>query len=155
MQADDSTNIAHARAELARLGIPVSALTDQQAVTLWGAFLRERIPSPTVPAGSPPVNARAWMAAALAAGGFVAPEDRRQRGDLDDGGADVDLGVVGTVVMRHMSRSRPSGWTDEALAAQLRDSSENFARAQSVLDEVATDVGRPASPAPRWWLDTY
>jgi len=54
--------------------------------------------------------------------------------------------------MRHMSGSGPPGWTDEALAAKLGDSPENFARAQRVLDQAAEDVGRPASPEPRWWL---
>src|SRR5450755_4616899 len=71
-----------------------------------GRFLRERIPAPAVPDGSPPVNARAWAAAALTAGGFVQPGDRRQRADLGDGGEHLDLGVVAILVMRHMSGSQ-------------------------------------------------
>lgn len=145
-------NIARARAELARLGIPDAALTDEQAVSLWGGFLRERIPAPAINAGSPPVNAKVWAAAALTVGGFVQPDDRRQRADLGDGGPDVDLGVVAMVVMRHMSGSRPPGWTDEALAAQVGDDPSNFDRAQRVVDQAAEDIGRPASPTPRWWL---
>lgn len=152
MDEPDLTPAAVAHAELRRLGIPVDNLTNEQAVALWGRFLRARIPSPPVPGGSPPVNARAWAAAALTAGGFVAPEDRRQRADLGDGGPDVDLGIVGVLVMRHMSGSRPGGWTDDALAGQLGDDPENVRRAQKVIDLAADDVGRQATPAPRWWL---
>jgi hypothetical protein len=152
MDEPDLTRAAVARAEMRRLGIPVDNLTDEQAVGLWGSFLRDRVPAPRVRGGTPPVNARAWAAAALTAGGFVAPEDRRQRADLADGGPDVDLGIVGLLVMRHMSGSRPAGWTDDALAGQLGDNPENVRRAQKVIDLAANDVGREATPAPRWWL---
>jgi hypothetical protein len=141
-----------ARTQLKRLGIAVDNLTDEQAVALWAEFLRRQIPAPSIPAGSPPVNARAWAAAALTAGGFVAPEDRRQRAHLDDGGPEVDLGVIGVLVMRHLSNSRPKGWTDEALAARFGDDPENFRRAQQVIDMAADDVGRPAKSGARWWL---
>jgi hypothetical protein len=117
MDEPDLTAAAVARAELRRLGIPVDNLTNEQAVALWGRFLRARIPSPPVSGGTPPVNARAWAAAALTAGGFVTPEDQHQRADLGDGGPDADLGIVGVLVMRHMSGSRPGGWTDDALAS--------------------------------------
>ena len=96
------TPAATARAQLRRLGIAVDNLTDKQAIALWADFLRRKIPAPPVPAGSPPVNARAWAAAALTAGGFDAPEGRRQRADLGDGGPDVDFGVIGVLVMRHL-----------------------------------------------------
>jgi hypothetical protein len=121
------------------LGIPVDNLTNEQAVALWGRFLRARIPSPPVPGGTAPVNARAWAAAALTAGGFVTPEDKRQRADLGDGGPDVDLGIVGVLVMRDMSGSRAGGWTDDATRWPARR-------------RAADDVGREATPAPRWWL---
>jgi hypothetical protein len=54
--------------------------------------------------------------------------------------------------MRHMSGSRSSGWTDESLAARTGDDPANFARGQQVIDEAAEDLGRPATPLPRWWL---
>jgi len=148
---DNLTPIAVARVQLRRLGIPVDELTDDQVLEYWGQMVREQIPSPPVPAGSSHVNARAWVAAALTAGGFAAPEDRRQQADLGDGGRDVDLGIL---VMRHRSRNNAPrlNWTDEALAADLRDDPANIARAQRVIDQAAIDVGVPAIPAERWWL---
>lgn len=74
MDEPDLTPAAVARTELRRLGILVDNLTNEQAVALWGRFLRAHIPSPPVPTGILPVNARAWAAAALTAGGFVAPD---------------------------------------------------------------------------------
>jgi hypothetical protein len=145
-------NLERARIELSHLDIPDENLTDDQAIGLFGRFLRERIPAPAVPAGSPAVNAQVWAAAALTAGGFRAPEDRGQRADLGDDGPDVDLGVIGILVMRHLSGSAPAGWTDEDLATKFNELPETFARAQRVIDEAAQDVGRPATPAPRWWL---
>jgi hypothetical protein len=60
--------------------------------------------------------------------------------------------ALGVLLMRHMSGSRPQGWTDEGLAARIPEPVEDFARAQRLLDEVAEDVGRLATPQPRWWL---
>ena len=151
------TQAAVARAELRRLGIPVDSLSDRQAVELWGRFLRERVPSPPIRAGSAPVNARAWATAALTAGGFVAPEDRRQLAAVDDGGPDIDLGVIGILVMRHLNRSgsRPRGWTDAALAVRVPNGNPaDFSRAQTVIDQAAQDAGIPATPKPRWWVTT-
>jgi hypothetical protein len=71
---------------------------------------------------------------------------------LGDGGPNVDLGVIGVLVMRHLSGSRPKGWTDEALAAQFGDDPENFRRAQQVIDLAADDLGQPAKFGARWWL---
>jgi hypothetical protein len=105
-----------------------------------------------VPAGSPPIPARVWLAEALTAGGYKEPEDREQHAELDDGGSSVHLAVLGILIMRHMSGARPSGWTDEGLAHRMGLPRQDFTRAQRVLDEVAVEVGRPATPEPGWWL---
>jgi hypothetical protein len=153
VQSDDPHERAtQARSGLERLGIPTQSISDEVAVHWWGQVLAERIPAPAVPAGSPPVSARAWMAAALTVGGFRQPEDREQRARLDDGGPDVHMAVLGVLLMRHMSAGRPQGWTDEGLAARMPEPAEDFARAQRVLDEVAGEVGRLATPEPTWWL---
>ncbi len=90
------------------------------------------------------------MAAAPSAGGFRQPEDHEQRARLDDGGADVRMGVLGLLLMRHMSGARPQGWSDERLADQIHQPVGDLERAQRVLDEVAEAVGRPATPEPHW-----
>lgn len=154
MLEEQEAGIQRARLGLERLGIPTSELTDEQAVDFFASIASVGEPGPAVRAGAPPINARAWIGVALTVGAFIEPEDREQLADLNDGGDTVDLGVVVLVVMRHMSGSQPQGWTDEALAARVGETPEAFTRTQQVLDVVAEDVGRPASPAPRWWLRT-
>jgi hypothetical protein len=45
-------------------------------------------------------------------------------------------------------------WNDVGLATRLGGSVENFALGQRLLDEVAADLGVPATPGPRWWEST-
>lgn len=134
------------------MGLSDDGLSDQQAIETLGQVLRARIPAPAVPAGAPPVNARAWLAAALTAGGFRQPEDREQTADLGDGGPPVPLGALAMVVMRHLAGTRPQrNWTDEVLAAEAHGQIDHLRRAQALLDEVAVEVGRPARLGARWW----
>ena len=146
--------IATARAELNRLGIPADALSDEDAVSAWSQIVRATIPSPPVRAGSSPVNAIAWATAALTAGGFAQPEDRRQQADLGDGGSPVDLGVLAILVMRHLSEARPQGWTDRDLAQKVpQGNPEDFDRAQAIIDQASADAGVEAKQGQRWWLE--
>ncbi len=148
-------NLEQARRILSAAGRLAQGMTDDELIAAASEVMKERVPAPAVPAGRESVNARAWLADALTAGGFRAPEDRKQRADLGDGGPVVDLGVLGVLVMRHRSQGggRPSDldWDDAGLAARLHQPVEDFSRAQSLLDEVAADVGVQATPEPRWW----
>ena len=83
--ADERTTPEEARRQLARMGIPAAALSDEQAIRFLGQILRAKLP-PAIPASTPPISGRAWLSAALTAGGFVQPEDRKQTADLGDGG---------------------------------------------------------------------
>jgi hypothetical protein len=152
MDVDRQDEADRARDMLRRAGRLEPGMTDDEVMAATGELMRERIPAPAVPAGSAVISGRAWLSDALTAGGFRAPEDRRQRADLGDGGPDVDLGILGILVMRHRSGSRPARWDNAGLAAELRGSSvDEFERGQRLLDEVAADLGVPATPEPRWW----
>jgi hypothetical protein len=98
------------------------------------------------------VNGRAWLAAALTAGGFAQPEDRQQTADLGDGGDPVPLAALAMVVMRHLPNARPpQPWTDERLSAETKLPIDALRRSQTLLDQVAEDVGRPNKLGARWW----
>jgi hypothetical protein len=148
---NDPDAIGEVRAFLERrMGIDPATLTDDGVRETARALLKNL--GQTIPAGSPPINGRAWLGAALTIGGFKQPEDRKQRAELNDGGSDVDLAVLAVLVMRYLARSRPKTmWTDEALAAQLHQPVEDLRRSQVLLDEVAGDVGVPSTLGPRWW----
>jgi hypothetical protein len=150
---NDIRDPAVARELLARAGRLKPGMSDDEVVAEARAVLREQIPAPPIPAGSSPISARAWLSDALTAGGFAAPEDRKQRAEIRDGGPSVDLSVLATLVMRHRSRggARPSGWDDTSLGARIRQPAEDLTRAQKLLDEVADDLGVPATAGPRWW----
>jgi hypothetical protein len=150
---DDPTadDLAEIRNTLRRGGYDVDALTDDEAVATLSDLLEEKIVAPAIPAGSSPVNGRLWLSEALTAGGFRQPNDTEQRAHLGDGGATVHLAVLGMLVMRHMSGSRPPDWTDEALSERVHQPAEDFTRGQKVLEEVAALIGRPATPEHHWW----
>jgi hypothetical protein len=152
MDADREDQVKRAREILQRAGRLDTGMTDDEVVTAAGELMRERIPAPAVPAGTPIISGRAWLSDALTAGGFRAPEDRRQRADLGDGGPDVDLGILAVLVMRHRSGGRPADWDNAGLVAKFPGSTiEEFERGQRLLDGVAADLGVPARPEPRWW----
>jgi len=149
--ADERTTPEEARRQLARMGIPAAALSDEQAIRFLGQILRAKLP-PAIPASTPPISGRAWLSAALTAGGFVQPEDRKQTADLGDGGPPVPLGALAILVMRHLPNGKPSvKLTDELLAAQSNGQVDDLRRVQAVLDEVAEDVGIPNRLAYHWW----
>lgn len=152
MDADREDQVRRAREMLGQAGRLEPEMTDDEVMAAMGELMRERIPAPAVPSGKPVISGRAWLSDALTAGGFRAPEDRKQRADLGDGGPDVDLGILGILVMRHRSGSRPAGWDNAGLSAQFHGSSvDEFERGQRLLDEVAADLGVTATPEPRWW----
>ena len=150
--ADEQTTPEEARRQLTRMGLPVDHVSDQAVLELLSQIMRTLVPAPAVPAGSPPVNGRAWLAAALTAGGFRRPEDRKQTADLGDGGEIVDLGILALVVMRHLANARPPrGMSDEFLAVDAGAQIDHLRRTQAVLDEVSEEIDRPAKLGPRWW----
>jgi hypothetical protein len=149
---DDPADLPEIRRTLREAGIDPEPLSDDEARDAMRQLLKRAIPAPAVPAGSPPVSGRVWLAEALTAGGFQQPEDKDQQATLDDGGPSIHLAILGVLVMRHMSGATPTGWTDEALAERVGFPLDDLRRGQKLLDEVAAEVGRPATPEPRWWL---
>jgi hypothetical protein len=148
----DPTTPEEARAQLRRLGIPDQNLSDEQALKLLGDLIRAQVPAPPIPARTPPVNGRAWLAAALTAGGWAVPEDRQQTADLGDGRDPVPLAALAFLVMRHLPNARPpQPWTDEHLSAETKLPIDDLRRSQTLLDQVAEDVGRPNKLGARWW----
>lgn len=97
VDAEREDEVNRAREMLQRAGRLDPRMTDQEVMTAMGELMRERVPAPAVPAGKPIISGRAWLSDALTAGGLRAPEDRRQRADLGDGGPDVDLGLLGVL----------------------------------------------------------
>jgi len=146
---DDPGALPELRQFIVSVGLDASRLTDDEVRARVRALLDERVPAPAVGFGDGPINGREWFAAALTAGGFRQPEDRRA---VVDAAEPVHLVVLAILVMRHLPNARPKQpWTDESLAAQSGQSVEDFARAQRLLDEVAADVGVPPRLGARWW----
>lgn len=141
-------DIAEVREALRIAGREHAGMTDFQAVEAMRTLLGEMILAPPVRSGTPAVNAYRWLTEALTAGGFAAPEDHDQQADLGDGADSVSLTVLGVLVLRHTSGGKPVGWSDEELAAQIKQPVADLLRAQKLLDQVAIDVDRPATPRP-------
>ena len=151
LDAPTPRDLADMRDLLRRAGEPVDEMSDDQVVDEMRRRVRASVPAPAVPASSKPISGHAWLADALTAGGFQPPEDKHQHAGLEDGGEPVDLAVLGVLVMRHLSGAAPEGWTDEALAQRTAMPLTDIRRGQKLLDQVAAEVGRPATPSPRWW----
>ena len=148
----EPTTPKEARTQLRRLGMPDENLSDEQALKLLGDMIRAQVTAQPIPAGTPPVNGRAWLAAALTAGGFAQPEDRQQTAGLGDDGDPVPLAALAMVVIRHLPNARPpQPWTDERLSAETKLPIDVLRRSQTLLDQVAEDVGRPNKLGARWW----
>jgi hypothetical protein len=147
-----TTHISHLRAELGRRQIEHEHLSDVEAFHLSSA-LRGWHVTPRTAAGSGPIDARVWLASALAAGGvYVAPETAGHPAELRDGGPTVDSVVLMAIVRRHFLPLPDHAWDDESLGAQLGLPREDFARAQVVLDEMQRALGRPEAPlGAAWW----
>jgi hypothetical protein len=109
--------------------------------------------TPRTGANTGPIDARVWLAAALATGGrYRAPDVDGHPAELHDGGLLVDSIVLMAVVQRHFLDAPAPGWDDDALAAGLGLDPSVVARAQAVLDDVSalvrTPSGRPGARTP-------
>jgi hypothetical protein len=150
-----NSNIAHLRADLARRGIAHDHLTDIEAFHL-GCALRGWHVTPRTAAGSGPIDARVWLAAALGAGGrYAAPETFGHPAELGDGGSTVDSVVLMAVVQRHFVPLPDHGWDDDSLADQLGVPSDDVTRAQAVLDDARAMLGRAEAPLGAAWWTAY
>jgi hypothetical protein len=143
------------RADLARLGIDAGPLSYTEVFHLSCA-LRGWHVTPRTPANARPIDARVWLASALAAGGrYVAPETFGHPADLRDGGSLVDSAILMAVVQRHFLRAYEPAWDDDALAAQLGLAAYDITRAQAVLADMHAVVRRARPPlGPGWWMRT-
>jgi hypothetical protein len=140
------------RADLARLGIDAAALSYTEVFHLSCAVRGWHV-TPRTPANARPIEARVWLAAALAAGGrYVAPERLGHSANLRDGGPPVDSVILMAVIQRHILRAYEPGWDDDALAEQLGLPAHDITRAQVVLAEMQAVVRRAQPPLGRgWW----
>jgi len=147
-----TSNIAHLRAELDRRGIDHEHLTDVEAFHLACAVRGWHV-TPRTPAGSGPIDARVWLAAALGSGGrYVAPETPGHAADLRDGGPAIDSVILMAIVQRHFLPLPDHAWDDESLGSQLGLAGEDVARAQAVLDAMQAALGRrEAALGAAWW----
>jgi hypothetical protein len=140
------------RADLACLGIDAASLSHIEVFHLSCAVRGWHV-TPRTPANARPIEARVWLASALAAGGrYVAPERLGHPADLRDGGALVDSVVLMAIVQRHILRAYEPAWDDDALAEQLGVRAHDITRAQAVLNEMQAVVRRAQPPlGPGWW----
>jgi hypothetical protein len=147
-----TSQIPRLRADLERRDIDPGPLSDTEAFRLACA-LRGWHVTPRTAANTGPIDARVWLAAALASGGrYRAPDADGHPADLRDGGPLVDSIVLMAVVQRHLLDAPAPGWDDDALAAQLGVAPAAVARVQLVLDDVSALVRRALPPlGPGWW----
>jgi hypothetical protein len=144
--------IPRLRADLERLDIDHGPLTDTEVFHLACA-LRGWHVTPRTAANTGPIDARVWLAAALATRGrYRAPDADGHPADLCDRGPLVDSIVLMAIVQRHFLDAPAAGWDDDALAGQLGLDAVAVARAQLVLDDVSALVRRARPPlGPGWW----
>src|SRR5690349_21428783 len=147
-----TSHMTHLRADLERRGIDHESLADIEAFHLSCA-LRGWHVTPRVAAGSAPIDARVWLAAALAAGGrYAAPETPGHPAELRDGGPLVDSVILMAIVQRHFLPLPDHAWDDESLGEQLGLDAADVARAQTVLDRMQRALGRAEAPlGAAWW----
>jgi hypothetical protein len=140
------------RADLARLGIDAEPLSYTEVFHLSCA-LRGWHVTPRTPANARPIEARVWLAAALASGGrYVAPDRLGHPADLRDGGRVVDSVILMAVIQRHFLRAFEPAWDDDALAEQLGLPGHDVTRTQAVLADMHALVRRARPPlGPGWW----
>jgi hypothetical protein len=140
------------RAKLERLGLDPQDLTDTEVFHL-NCVLCGWYVTPPARAGTPPITAQVWLAAALGAGGrYQAPETPGHPAALRDGGPAIDSVILMAIVQRHFLAEPQPAWDDDALAGALGLDPCDVARAQAVLDAVESIVRRARPPlGPRWW----
>jgi hypothetical protein len=143
------------RADLDRRGIDHGHLSDIEAFHLSCAVRGWHV-TPRTAAGSGPIDARVWLAAALSTGGrYAAPETPGHPAELRDGGAPIDSVILMAVVQRHFLPLPDHAWDDESLGDQLGLDAGDVARAQVVLDEVQAVLRRAEAPlGAAWWTRT-
>jgi hypothetical protein len=145
-----------ARGHLERLGIAHDDLDQTDVITISYTLHGWHV-VPRTPAGARPIKARAWLLAALHAGGrYAAPETSGHPADLDDGARHVDSVILMAVIQRHFLPVRQPAWDDAALAAALGVDSLDMSRAQSALERCTRMLRypRPAPVGARWWEPT-
>jgi hypothetical protein len=147
-----STPIPGLRLQLGRLDIDHAPLTDTEVFHLACAVRGWHVTPRTAP-NTGPIDARVWLAAALATGGrYRAPDAFGHPAELRDGGLLVDSVLLMAIVQRHFLAAPAPGWDDDALAEQLGLDGRDVARAQDALDDVAVLVPRARPPlGPGWW----
>jgi hypothetical protein len=147
-----TTPIPRLRADLARRDIDHAPLSDTEVFHLACALRGWQV-TPRTAALSAAIDARVWLAAALASGGrYRAPDTDGHPADLRDGSPLVDSIALMAVVQRHFLDHPAPGWDDDALAVQLGLEPVAVARAQRVLDDVSALVPRARPPlGPGWW----
>ena len=147
-----TSSIPRLRVDVERRNIDHAPLTDAEVFHLACA-LRGWHVTPRTAANTGPIDARVWLAAALATGGrYRAPDADGHPAELRDGGALVDSIVLMALVQRHFLTAPAPGWDDATLAGQLGLESSAVARAQAVLDDVSRLVRCARPPmAPGWW----
>jgi hypothetical protein len=150
-----SSHMSHLRADLDRRGIDHEHLADIDAFHLSCA-LRGWHVTPRTAAGSAPIDARVWLAAALSTGGrYAAPETPGHPAELRDGGPAIDSVILMAVIQRHFLPLPDHAWDDDSLGDQLGLEPADLARAQAVLDEVQAVLGRAEAPlGAAWWTRT-
>jgi hypothetical protein len=150
-----TNNLSQMRADLGRRQIAHHHLTDLEVFHVSCALRGWQV-TPGAAAGTRPINAQVWLAAALGSGGrYRAPETPGHPADLHDGGALIDSVILMAIVQRHFLSVPERAWDDDALAEQLGLEGHDFTRAQAVLDEVQGMIRRGQPPlGPGWWLRT-
>jgi hypothetical protein len=140
------------RADLARLGIDAGPLSYTEVFHLSCAVRGWHV-TPRTPANARPIEARVWLASALATGGrYIAPERLGHPANLRDGGPLVDSVLLMAVMQRHILRAYEPAWDDDALAEQLGLPAHDITRTQVVLAEMQAVVRRAQPPLGRgWW----
>jgi len=142
-----------ARGHLERMGIAHDHLDRADVITISYTLHGWHV-VPRSPAGPLPINATAWLLAALHTGGrYAAPETPGHPADLEDGADHIDSVMLMAVIQRHLLPVRQPAWEDAALAAQLGVDSSDLSRAQTALERAARMLRypRPAPLGARWW----
>jgi hypothetical protein len=147
-------NTWNVRGHLKELGIDHSALTHADALTMSYSLHGWQM-LPATRADAPPIIARVWLLAALnTRGRYQAPERFGHPAELEDGGAPIDSVILMAVIQRHFLAERALDWDDPSLAEQLGLPVWEIARAQRVLDAVASLPLRARREPPlgrHWW----
>src|SRR3954452_14889855 len=138
--------ISGLRSELERRQVDHRPLSDTEAFHLACA-LRGWHVTPRTAANTAAIDARVWLAAALASGGrYRAPDADGHPADLRDDGPLVDSIVLMAGVPSPPRAARAPGWDDAALPAQLGVAPPVVARAQLVPDAVPALAPRARPP---------